>query len=286
MKIKELLENGRKNLIEYDEPYRLSKILLKYLLKVEDSYLVIYQDDNVDQKIEEEFHKGINLLKTGKPIQYITNDQEFMKMNFYVDQNVLIPQPDTEILVEEIIDICRKRRPRRSENYQTYKILDLCTGSGAIGISIAKYIENSKITMSDISSKALKIAKKNAIKNHVEDKCELIQSDMFENINDQFDIIVSNPPYIKTGVIKTLNKEVRNEPIIALDGGQDGLKFYKLIIEQAYQYLNKNGILALEIGYDQREEVVKLLKESGKYQNIYSKKDLADNNRIIVCNKV
>lgn len=112
MNIKELLEYGRKNLIENDEPYRLSKIFLKHLLKVEDSYLVIHQDMEVEKDIEEKFYKGIDFLKEGKPIQYITNNQEFMKMNFYVDENVLIPQPDTEVLVEEIFNICRGRRPR------------------------------------------------------------------------------------------------------------------------------------------------------------------------------
>lgn len=159
----------------------------------------------------------------------------------------------------------------------------MCAGSGAIGISIAKYLVNVDVTMSDISKKALETAKKNAIKNNVEDKCKFIQSDMLENIEDKFDIIVSNPPYIKTEIIKELDIEVQNEPIIALDGGQDGLKFYRIIIEQAYKYLNKNGILALEIGYDQKEEVIKLLKESGKYKDIYSKQDLAGNDRIVVC---
>lgn len=281
MKIKEILEDGRRNLIEYDEPYKLSKMLLKHLLKIEDNYLVVHQDDDVEQNIEEEFYKKMNLLEMGKPIQYITNNQEFMKMKFYVDENVLIPQPDTEILVEEILNICKKQS---SQNKRFYRMLDLCTGSGAIGISLAKYIENNHLIMSDISEKALEIAKKNTIQNHVEDKCEFIHSDMFKNINGKFDIIVSNPPYIKTDVIKTLDKQVQNEPIIALDGGEDGLEFYKSIIDQAYKYLNTNGILALEIGYDQKQEVLKLLKKSGKYKNIYSKKDLSGNDRVVICN--
>ncbi len=296
MKIKELLEYGRNNLIENDEPYRVSKMLLKHLLKVEDSYLVIHQDMEIEKEIEEKFGKGINLLNEGKPIQYITKNQEFMELNFYVNENVLIPQPDTEILVEEIINICRKRRPtpehtepckeqssnrfmhRRSEN-----ILDLCTGSGAIGVSLANYIENSNITMSDISPRALEIAKKNVGNNKVIERCNFVQSDMFENINEKFDIIVSNPPYIKTEVINNLDKQVQNEPILALDGGKDGLDFYRIIVEQGYKHLNENGVLALEIGYDQKEEVINLLKKSGKYQGIYSKKDLAGNNRVIVC---
>lgn len=284
MKIKELLEDGRKKLIQQNEPYRLSKILLKYLLKVDDNYLVVHQDEDVEQNIEEEFYKKINLLEKGKPVQYITNHQEFMKMKFYVDENVLIPQPDTEILVEEILNICRKQSYCSLRNKRSYRILDLCAGSGAIGISLAQYIENTYVIMSDISDKALEISKKNAMQNKVEDKCEFIHSDMFENIDGKFDIIVSNPPYIKTEVIKTLDKQVQNEPVIALDGGEDGLEFYRTIIRQAYKHLNASGILALEIGYDQKQEVLKLLKEGGKYKNIYSKKDLSGNDRVVICN--
>ena len=177
------------------------------------------------------------------------------------------------------------------------KILDLCTGSGAIGISIAKNIENCEITLSDISKEALEIAQKNCVgvdahidprikKQKTNNKIKIIQSDLFENIHDKFDIIVSNPPYIKTDIIKTLDKEVQNEPILALDGGKDGLDIYRKIIEQSYKYLNENGYLCLEIGYDQKDEVIRLIKETGKYKNIYSKKDLASNDRIIICEKL
>ena len=276
MKIKELLEYGRKNLIEKQEPNRLSKILLKYLLNVDDSYLVINNEENIPKGIEDRFKKYVVKLNSGKPIQYITNNQEFMKLNFYVDENVLIPQPDTEILVEEVLNICGNKN-------LNYNILDLCTGSGAIGVSVAKYIQNSNIVMTDISNKAIEIAEKNAKENNVIDKCFFVNSDMFEKIKEKFDIIVSNPPYIKTDVIGTLDKEVQNEPRIALDGGKDGLEFYKIIANQAWKYLNENGILALEIGHDQKEEVVNLLKQVGKYKDIYSKKDLSGKDRIIIC---
>ena len=274
MKIKEVLEYGKNNLIEKEEPLRLSKMLLKHLIKVTNSYLLINSDKELDLEVEGKFKEGIMLLNEGTPLQYITNNQEFMKLDFYVDSNVLIPQPDTEILVEEVLSMLEKAKGKR--------VLDLCTGSGVIGISIAKYTD-SFVTMSDISKNALDIAKKNAINNDVIDKCNFILSDMFENIEEKFDIIVSNPPYIRTEVITSLDKEVQNEPIIALDGGEDGLEFYKLISHNAYKYLNKDGILALEIGYDQKEEVIKLLELEGKYTDIYCKKDLGDNDRIIVC---
>ena len=246
-----------------------------------DIFLLINSEEYVAEDIQKQFKDNIELLNLGKPIQYIMHSQEFMKMNFYVDENVLIPQPDTEILVEEVINIFSGLSCAYTKD-QNIRILDLCTGSGAIGISLAKYIKNSKVTMSDLSKKALEIANKNAIKNEVKDRCSFINSDMFENINEKYDIIVSNPPYIKTEVINTLSKEVQNEPSLALDGGEDGLRFYRIIANNAWKYLNKNGILALEIGYDQNDDVFNLVKDTGKYSDIYSKKDLSNNDRIIV----
>lgn len=168
-----------------------------------------------------------------------------MGLNFYVDENVLIPQPDTEILVEETIKIIKKIMKKNDK----IKILDLCTGSGAIAISIANYFKNKtesifEVYGSDISKKALEIAKKNAKKNNVE--ITFLQSDMFENISktfiNQFDIIISNPPYIETKTIKELSKEVQNEPFIALNGGIDGLEFYRIIAKESKTILKKNRI--------------------------------------------
>ena len=273
MKIKEILEYGKNNLIEKEDGYRLSKMLLKHLLKETDSYILINNDKDIENDVFSEFKRNIEMLNTGIPLQYITNKQEFMGLDFYVDSNVLIPQPDTEILVEEVINISKENA----------KVLDICTGSGVIGVSIAKNVEDVEVTMSDISEEALEIAKKNADSNEVTEKCKIVLSNMFENIQGKFDVIVSNPPYIKTEVINTLDKEVQNEPHLALDGGEDGLYFYRVIAENAYKFLNKDGILAVEIGYDQKDEVISLLEEFDKYTNIYCKKDLGDNDRIIVC---
>jgi len=273
MKIKEILEYGKNNLIREDG-YKLSKMLLKHLLNVNDSYLLINSEEELNASVQEKFKEGIELLKAGMPLQYVTNIQEFMKLDFYVDKNVLIPQPDTEILVEEIINLL-------NDKIKKYNILDLCTGSGAIGVSVAKYTD-SFVTMLDISDKALEIAKKNAVNNGVANECKFILSNMFESIEGKFDVIVSNPPYIRTKIISSLDKEVQNEPHLALDGGEDGLHFYRIIAENAYKYLNENGILALEIGYDQKDEVIDLLKSVGKYNDIYCKQDLAENDRVIV----
>ena len=144
-------------------------------------------------------------------------------------------------------------------------------------------LANTEVTATDISNEALKIAKKNAISNNVQNQMTFIKSDLFENLDNQkFDIIVSNPPYIKKDVIKKLDKQVKKEPYIALDGGKDGLDFYKKIIKESYQYLKYNGYLCVEIGYDQKKDVINLYNESGNFENIYSKKDLANNDRIVI----
>ena len=251
------------------------KLIISKVLNVNKEYLITHNDEEVREELKKEIVFNTFKLLQGEPIQYIINNQAFFGLDFFVDKNVLIPQPDTEILVEEVISI--------SQKYNKPDILDLCTGSGAIAIVLKKNIPEAIITATDISKNALKVAQINKEKNNTQIK--LIKSNMFKKIKNTFNIIVSNPPYIKTKVIKTLDKEVQNEPIIALDGGQDGLKFYKTIIEQAYKYLKEDGFLCLEIGYDQKEEVINLIKESNKYNNIYSKKDLSGNDRIIICNR-
>lgn len=145
----------------------------------------------------------------------------------------------------------------------------------------------SQIMLTDVSNKALEVARENIRLQNVEDKIELICSDLFENLNgnNKFDVIVSNPPYIKTAIIKTLQKQVQKEPILALDGGKDGLDFYRRIIKQAYNHLKDNGFLCLEIGYDQKQDVINLIQKSNKYSNVSSKKDLSGNDRIIICKK-
>ena len=195
-----------------------------------------------------------------------------MNLNFYVDENVLIPQPDTETLVLQAI-----KRIKQYEN-NNIKVLDLCTGSGAIAISLAKEFENKNVQVyaSDISDKALEVAKKNSKKNDVH--INFINSNMFENIDEKFDIIVSNPPYIETETIKKLSKDVQQEPHIALDGGFDGLEFYKIIASEYEKYLNDNGTLLLEIGYNQKQSVTELFIN----RNVECIKDLAQNDRVII----
>lgn len=276
MNLKEILKYGKEELIKnnIEDASIIAKELAEYIFKITRAKMIANDDMEFGKDQTDNYINSIKKISTGIPIQYITNNQEFMNLNFYVDENVLIPQPDTETLVEEVINEYKEKK---------CEILDLCTGSGAIAISLAKYINKSNIVASDISMKALQIAKLNAEKNLVRKKIEFIESDMFDKIyKDDFDIIVSNPPYIKTKVIENLDRQVKNEPYIALDGGADGLKFYKIIIENAYKYIKNEGKVFLEIGYDQKNELINLFKENNHYENIYSKKDLGGNDRIIV----
>jgi len=258
-----------------DTPFLQARLLMQYTLKKPREYIIIYDSKELSKKEETEFMNNIDKLISGVPLQHITHIQEFMKMNFFVDENVLIPRQDTEVLVEEVITIIKR--------LNTPKVLDLCTGSGAIAVSLAKYCDNAILYASDISKKAINIAKKNAKNNGVADRIQFIESDLFKNIpKEKFDIIVTNPPYIKKYDIEKLSDEVRREPIIALDGGIDGLKFYRKILEQAYNYMKYNGYLCFEIGYDQKEDVMYLINLAKNYSHTYSKKDYYGNDRIII----
>lgn len=280
MKIKDILLNGIKILKDnnIEDANMKCKIVLADLLGKNKEYLVSHDEDEIEDGLNRIFLEKIERLKNHEPLQYIINKQEFMGFEFYVDENVLIPQPDTENLVEEVILLSDKsRKSARKE----LRILDLCTGSGAIAISVSKLIKNTLVYASDISKAALKIAEENSSRNRA--NVLFFESDLFSEISKlyKFDIIVSNPPYIEKCVIDTLSEEVKKEPILALDGGEDGLDFYRKIAKGAKEYLNENGYLAFEIGYNQRVDVMQILKENG-YKNIYSRKDLGGNDRIVV----
>ena len=274
MNIKEVLDNGKNILIKKDieEATLISRVLLSHILKCRKEELLIRQNEKISDEQKRKYLNGIEKICEGYPLQYITHTKEFMGMNFYVDENVLVPRNDTEVLVEEIIKLAN------DENKKS--ILELCTGSGAIAISLAQYLKDATITATDISEGALSIAKKNEKELLEEKKIKFIKGNMFQNIDKEYDVIVSNPPYIKTDVISEY--KLKYEPQIALDGGQDGLKFYRIIIEEGYKYLNENGIIAIEIGYDQKEQVIEIARHTGKYKEIYYKQDLFGNDRVIV----
>jgi len=277
MKIKEILRNQveilKQNNIE--DANLKARILLAFTLGKQKEYLITHDEEELSEELCNKYQNYIKRILDNEPIQYITENQEFMKLNFFVNKNVLIPRADTEILVEEALNIIN--------NHNLKTVLDLCTGSGAIAVSIAKYVSLEKVLATDISKNALEVTKLNIDKHQV--NVQVLESDLFENINEKFDMIVSNPPYIETDVIESLNEDVKKEPKLALDGGKDGLEVYRKIIHKAYDYLNPEGFLCLEIGYNQRESVLKLIKESHKYKEEYSKKDLYGNDRIVVCRR-
>ena len=249
-----------------------ARVLIKYILNKNEINIIANENIELSNENKKQLLESIEKIKKGYPLQYITHYQEFMGIKFEVNENVLIPQPDTEVLVEKTIKIVQKCYPK--EDNRNIKILDLCTGSGAIAISLKKYLPSVQVFASDISKKALEIAKTNAKKNDVQIK--LIESNMFENINEKFDIVVSNPPYIKTDEITKLSNQVQNEPRLALDGGKDGLDFYRIIQKNIKNYLYENGILLMEIGYDQGQAVASMFKNSKLV------KDYAGKNRVIM----
>lgn len=285
MKIKECIEEGRNvlNKNNFEDTGIIIKELLCHILNENKQHLVINRDKEINEENYRKFRYSINEIINGKPIQYITNKQEFMGLNFYVNENVLIPQPDTEILVENVLEICNNIKTKE------IKILDLCTGSGAIAVSLDFALKNkntkTEIYASDISELALDVARRNNAQNGTNVK--FINSDLFKDIQESdFDIIVSNPPYIKKNIIKTLSRQVQNEPIIALDGGNDGLNFYRDILKQARKFIKNNGFLCLEIGYDQKKEILEILEKYKEYKDINVIQDLSNNDRCITMKKI
>ena len=226
-----------------------------------------------DKEIKEEeaarYLGYIEIRKSRIPLQHITKEQAFMGYPFYVDEHVLIPRQDTETLAEEALKVLKPGM----------EVLDLCTGSGCILISLMKMCEGLYGTGSDISEEALEVARKNACR--LEVNATFIRSSLFEHISGRYDLIVSNPPYIRTSVIQELQEEVRlHDPFIALDGKEDGLYFYREIIKAGGGYLKPGGYLMFEIGYDQGTEVASLMEKHG-YRNIMVKKDLAGLDRVV-----
>ena len=275
-KIKDIFIEYKKILKENNfDTYSLDvEVLLMNVTGFSKTQLYLNTDYTLKTEEYEKFKKFFNRRLKNEPIAYIIEKCEFMGMDFLLNNHTLIPRPDTEILVEKAIEIINKNNFNNA--------LDIGTGSGAIAISLAKYC-NINVTALDINNEAIEMAKKNASMNKVKN-IEFIQSDIFEKINNKYDIIVSNPPYIKTEDIKTLEKNVKDyEPILALDGGKSGLIFYEKITNNAIKYLNKNGYLMFEIGYDQAKEV-KNIMENNNFYNITVLKDLSGLDRVVFAN--
>ena len=252
-----------------------ARLLLEWAADLTLTDYALYPEEELSRQQEEKLQEGLEKRKQRIPLQHITGQQEFMGIPFKVDERVLVPRQDTELLVEEALRYTEKGM----------HVLDLCTGSGCIIVSLCKIAwakgkadAASAFTGSDLSEDALEIARENA--RQTETEVSFVQSDLFDKVDGPFDLILSNPPYIPAAVIDTLEKEVKDyDPRMALDGGEDGLFFYRKIIRDGFGYLKEGGRLLLEIGWDQGEAVTELMKKEG-YEDIYTKRDLAGNMRI------
>ncbi len=273
MVIKELLEYGVEELSknQYTVPLNESRRILSFLLDKTYSQISVAEEDVVDEEVQTKFKNIINRRKKGEPLQYIINSANFYGYDYYVDERVLIPRFDTENLAYEVIRI--------STGLNNPAILEIGPGSGAISATIAMENPESSVTGADISNEALAVCEINKEKYKISN-LQFINSDVFENIGGKYDIIFSNPPYIKTEDMNNLQIEVKQEPTLALDGGKDGLYFYRKIVAESREYLKPNGYLLFEIGYDQGQDVKNLLLDHG-FNKIEIIKDLQGHDRVV-----
>ncbi len=279
MKISDALKQGldilSKGKSEINMPLLDAQIILCHVTDRDKAYLIAHGDETLSKLERGEFFDYINKRASGCPIAYITGRKEFMGIEFFVDENVLIPRDDTEILVNCVLDIAKQ--------YKNPKILNIGTGSGCIEVAIAHYNKNAEITGIEKYDSAIDIAQKNIGRYSLGEKIRLIKSDMLDGLDNsnRFDIICSNPPYITKDEMEILSVDVKEfEPNTALYGGEDGLDFYKIIADQAKKYLAANGFLAVEIGYMQKESVCDIFIKNG-YKNIACHKDLSNYDRAI-----
>lgn len=278
MKYRDLYSQGIEKLSSENIPDAKvdARILLEYACKTDRNALFLHGDMEVKDEDEKTYLELLSKRIMHIPLQYLTGEQEFMGLTYKVNESVLIPRQDTECLVEIVL----------KHLHDGMRILDMCTGSGCILISLLHYSNDCEGVGVDLSEEALNVARDNAERlsnNGISDKMNVnfVHSDLFENIDGNFDIIVSNPPYIKTEVIKGLMPEVRDyEPMMALDGMEDGLYFYRKIISSAKEHLSRGGQLFFEIGYDQGQEVSDLMRKEG-YTDVEVLKDLAGLDRVV-----
>ena len=250
-----------------------ARLLLEYVCGTDHSTLLAHPDLEVSAENEAKYEGFLDRRASHEPVAYILGTWSFMGLDFNVNENVLIPEQDTEILVEEAM--------RYLEDGMRF--MDLCTGSGCIALSLLNYTNGTSAVCTDISGAALEVARSNADKLGYLERVEFLETDLFPGENPgKFDMIVSNPPYIASKVIEGLAPEVRDfEPRLALDGDEDGLVFYRRIIEKVPEYLFSSGYLLLEIGYDQGQDVVTMLEADGRFHDIQVIKDLGGNDRVV-----
>ncbi len=276
MTYRESYEAGRRALTDagVEEAGLDARLLLEYVCGTDRNTLLVHGDRKLDEAQESFFSSLIEKRAERIPLQHLTGTQNFMGLEFEVNEQVLIPRQDTEILVEEAL----------KELHDGMRVLDMCTGSGCILISLLSYSNDCRGVGVDLSGEALRVAERNVrrlLNREKADGIALVQGDLFENVEGQFDMLVSNPPYIRTKELETLMPEVReHEPRMALDGAEDGICFYKRIVEGSKRHLKRGGMLLFEIGCDQAVEVSELMREAG-YREVRVIKDYAGHDRVV-----
>ncbi len=255
-----------------------AEILMAKTINKNRNYILLNSNNHINKNDLNNFRNLIKQRSLGNPVAYLIKKKSFWNSEFFITKDILIPRPDTELLVENILRLTKQK--------SKINILDIGVGSGCIIISILKERENFRGTGIDLSKKCLIISKKNAITHKVSSRLKLYKSDVDKFSLDKYDLIVSNPPYIKTSKFKYLEKDVAEfEPRLALDGGLDGLSETRKVIKKSSELIKKNGKFILEIGFDQKNKVINLLKKEGFYINS-TQKDLANNDRCIVSTKI
>ncbi|RCW48271.1 MULTISPECIES: peptide chain release factor N(5)-glutamine methyltransferase [unclassified Halanaerobium] len=279
MNIKELLSKTDNffNKVGLDSPRLDAEVLLADLLDMERIKLYVNFDYPLSSQELKEYRERVKQRAKRIPVAYITGKKEFMSMKFYVEPGVLIPRPETELLVEKVIDFCKENKLKSAN------IVDIGTGSGAVAISLAKYVKDACTVGVDISQKSVEVARKNLAEHSLEERVSIVRGSLLEqfikrDINN-VDIIVSNPPYIKDEDMASLPPEVKKEPTSALAGGKEGLDYYKKIIPQAEKVLKKDGHIFFEIGDGQAEDVLSFFGERWEEEKMY--KDYSGRERII-----
>ena len=275
--IGQLLDYGKDKLIQSGNEYAKydCKVLLEEALGCNYMYMLTHGEEEVSQDKEQQYRSWIERRSEHYPLQYLLGYAHFMDYTFVVDEHVLIPRNDTEVLVENA-DIVLTDMEKQQDKIE---VLDLCCGSGCIGISLKLYHKQIGLSLLDISEDALAVTRRNLDQYGLDATVQ--QGNLLENITDEYDMIVSNPPYIESHVIGTFMPEVREyEPMLALDGGEDGLMFYRSIIQQAVSHLREHGWLFFEIGYNQGDTVAALMKEHG-FSEVQVVKDYAGLDRVV-----
>ncbi|MDK2804233.1 MAG: release factor glutamine methyltransferase [Peptostreptococcaceae bacterium] len=279
MKIKDIINYGVATIKNTESPSLEIQMMIAKVIEKDRLYIMLNLEEDIDESKVEIIKTMIDKRKNSYPLQYILGEREFWGMDFKVSEGVLIPRQDTEILIEETL-----KKLNDHKHKSNLKGFEIGVGSGIISITLLKEIETLTMIGVDINDKAIELTKANALKHEVSDRLCILNSNLFEKINkeNQFDFIISNPPYIETKVIDSLQEDIKqHEPKLALDGGEDGLDFYRAIIEQSKSYISPEGFIAFEIGYNQAEAVKKIFVENG-YPNVTIAKDLAGFDRVVI----